>query len=155
MISEEKRQGGKKPFKETRVGKFLHGVVNSKVAQAVPELVTGDVLGFVKELLRKDDELTEDQRAYALKLVELDIEDMKGVTGRWQADMNSDSWLSKNVRPLMLIFLTVFMSLAMTLDSVEWGIEVNEGWIDLLQSLLMTAFVAYFGGRSFEKTKRL
>lgn len=145
----------KKRFSETRVGLFLNKLAKGKFAKAVPELVTGDVLGFVKELLRKDDELTEDQREYALKLIELDIEDMKGVTGRWQADMNSDSWLSKNVRPLMLIFLTIFMAIAMILDSTDWGIDVDTAWVDLLKSLLMTAFVAYFGGRSFEKTKRL
>jgi hypothetical protein len=145
----------KKPFKETRVGLFLERIAKGKLAKSLPELVTGDVLGFVKGLLKDSDELTEAQRNYALKLIELDIEDMKGVTGRWQADMSSDSWLSKNVRPLMLIFLTVFMAIAMILDSSTLGVEVDSGWIDLLKSLLMTAFVAYFGGRSFEKTKRL
>ena len=145
----------KKPFNKTRVGLFLEKIAKGRFAKAVPELVTGDVLSFLKELLRKDDELTQKQRDYALKLIEMDIEDMKGVTGRWQADMSSDSWLSKNVRPLMLIFLTIFMASALILDSGEFGVNVDSGWIDLLKSLLMTAFVAYFGGRSFEKTKRL
>lgn len=145
----------KKPFKDTKVGKFILGLGDSKIARALPELATGDVLGVFKELLRKDDELTPEQRNYALKLIEMDIEDMKGVSERWVADMNSDNKLSKNVRPSMLIYLTVATTALVVLDSSDIAFNVDLAWKDLLKTLLVTVYVAYFGGRSFEKTKRL
>ena len=66
-------------------------------------------------------------------------------------DMKSDSWLSKNTRPLTLIFLTVSMVIIMLLDSFNIEFIVDPGWVDLLKSLLITIYVSYFGSRGFEK----
>ena len=65
--------------------------------------------------------------------------------------MKSDSWLSKNTRPMSLIFLTISMVLLILLDSFEWSFSVSSGWVDLLQTLLVTVYVAYFGSRGAEK----
>ena len=75
----------------------------------------------------------------------------KNITDRWKADMNSDSWLSKNVRPLVLIFLVVCTVLMIFIDAGTITFTVEEKWTDLLQLVLITVIGAYFGGRSFEK----
>ena len=78
----------------------------------------------------------------------------QNITDRWSADMNSDSWLSKNVRPLVLIFLVVCTVLMIFIDAGTIQFEVEEKWTDLLQLVLITVIGAYFGGRSFEKRKK-
>ncbi len=83
---------------------------------------------------------------------EADIQ--KNVTDRWKTDMNSDSWLSKNVRPLVLIFLVVSTVLMVFIDAGVIAFEVKASWIDLLQLVLITVIGAYFGGRSVEKFKK-
>ena len=76
------------------------------------------------------------------------------ITDRWKADMNSDSWLSKNVRPLVLIFLVVCTVLMIFIDAGTISFTVEQKWTDLLQLVLITVIGAYFGGRSFEKRKK-
>ena len=78
----------------------------------------------------------------------------QNITDRWKADMNSDSWLSKNVRPLVLIFLVVCTVLMIFIDAGTISFTVEEKWTDLLQLVLITVIGAYFGGRSFEKSKK-
>jgi len=78
----------------------------------------------------------------------------KQVTNRWEADMKSDSWLSKNVRPLVLIFLVVSTVLMIFIDAGLITFDVEKKWTDLLQLVLITVIGAYFGGRSLEKTKK-
>jgi cation transport ATPase len=76
------------------------------------------------------------------------------ISDRWKADMNSDSWLSKNVRPMILIFLVVSTVLMIFIDAGTIQFTVEEKWTDLLQLVLITVIGAYFGGRSFEKSKK-
>ncbi len=83
---------------------------------------------------------------------EADIQ--KNVTDRWKNDMNSDSWLSKNVRPIVLLFLVLSTVLIVFIDAGVIAFNVKEKWVDLLQLVLITVIGAYFGGRSYEKTKR-
>ena len=78
----------------------------------------------------------------------------KEITARWSADMKSDSWLSKNVRPMVLIFLVVCTVLMIFIDAGTISFEVEQKWTDLLQIVLITVIGAYFGGRSLEKTKK-
>ena len=139
----------------TRVGDFLRSLDLNKTLNVVSNLVSGDVKGAIDSLKDPSNELTPQQREYALKLIELDLEDMKGVSQRWAADMEYGTILSKNVRPLTLIFLTISTVVLIVADSNGIYFNVGTEWIDLLKSLLITVFVAYFGGRSFEKTKRL
>ena len=83
-----------------------------------------------------------------------EVEMEKNITDRWKADMNSDSWLSKNVRPMILIFLVVSTVLMIFIDAGTIQFTVEEKWTDLLQLVLITVIGAYFGGRSFEKSKK-
>jgi hypothetical protein len=78
----------------------------------------------------------------------------KEISSRWQADMASDSWLSKNVRPLVLIFLVISTVLLIFIDAGIINFVVEAKWTDLLQLVLITVIGAYFGGRSLEKTKK-
>ena len=78
----------------------------------------------------------------------------RNITDRWQADMNSDSWLSKNIRPLTLAFLVIATVLLIFIDAGVIDFVVDANWKDLLQIVLITVIGAYFGGRSYEKIKR-
>lgn len=69
--------------------------------------------------------------------------------------MRSDSWLSKNVRPLSLVFLTIFTMLLIYIDSFTEAVVVEEEWISLLKTLLLSVFMAYFGSRGVEKWKTI
>jgi hypothetical protein len=100
----------------------------------------------------------EEKLAAELKVKELianyEMEMEKNITARWDVDMKSDSWLSKNVRPMVLIFLVVCTMLMIFIDAGTINFLVEEKWTDLLQIVLITVIGAYFGGRSFEKTKK-
>jgi|TARA_R110000782_G_scaffold212622_1_gene300665 hypothetical protein len=101
---------------------------------------------------------TDEKLAAEAKIKEIianyEIEMEKNVTSRWQSDMNSDSWLSKNVRPLVLIFLVVCTMLLIFIDAGQLNFNVKDSYVDLLQLTLITVIGAYFGGRSFEKRKK-
>ena len=100
----------------------------------------------------------EEKLAAELKVKELisnyEIEMEKTITDRWKADMNSDSWLSKNIRPMTLAFLVVSTVLMIFIDAGTINFIVEDKWTDLLQLVLITVIGAYFGGRSLEKVKK-
>jgi hypothetical protein len=100
----------------------------------------------------------EEKLAAELKVKELvaqyETQMEKEITSRWQADMKSDSWLSKNIRPLVLAFLVISTVLLIFIDAGAINFIVEEKWTDLLQLVLITVIGAYFGGRSLEKTKK-
>ena len=83
-----------------------------------------------------------------------EVEMEKQITDRWKSDMASDSWLSKNVRPMVLVFLVVSTVLMIFIDAGAISFDVEPKWTDLLQLVLITVIGAYFGGRSLEKTKK-
>jgi len=100
----------------------------------------------------------EEKLAAELKVKELisnyEIEMEKTITDRWKADMNSDSWLSKNIRPMTLAFLVISTVLMIFIDAGTIKFTVEDKWTDLLQLVLITVIGAYFGGRSLEKVKK-
>ena len=113
------------------------------------------MFGLVKNLIKKDPVLPPEDKEKALALLNQDTIEMQEVSKRWASDMKSDSWLSKNTRPMALIFLTVSMVLLIFVDSSGIEFNVDNGWIDLLKSLLITVYVAYFGSRGAEKFKSI
>tara|TARA_Y100000592_G_scaffold41226_1_gene65359 strand:+ start:7899 stop:8366 length:468 start_codon:yes stop_codon:yes gene_type:complete len=143
----------KKKFSETKVGAFLSKAAPGILGIAGDVLPDAGVLGLVKNLIKKEPDATlpPEDKEKALKLLEQDMVEMQEVSKRWESDMKSDSWLSKNTRPISLIFLTISMVLLILLDSFEWSFQVSAGWVDLLQTLLVTVYVAYFGSRGAEK----
>ncbi len=117
------------------------------------DLVKG-VGGVIDNLhTSKEEKLAAEQKIKEL-VAQYEIEMEKNITDRWKSDMNSDSWLSKNVRPMVLIFLVVCTVLMIFIDAGTIAFEVEDKWTDLLQLVLITVIGAYFGGRSFEKSKK-
>ena len=117
------------------------------------ELVKG-VGGVIDNLHTSKEEKLEAERKIKELVANHEIEMEKNITSRWQADLKSDSWLSKNVRPMVLIFLIVCTMLLIFIDAGAIKFDVKDTWVDLLQLVLITVIGAYFGGRSFEKVKK-
>ena len=145
----------KTKFSETKVGKFLQKIGSSIIDKAEDVLPDSGFYGILKNLISKDSKLTPKDKETALKLLEMDVVEMQEVSKRWESDMKSDSWLSKNTRPMTLIFLTISTVFIILLDSFNIDFGVNIEWIDLLKSLLITVYVAYFGSRGVEKFKAI
>ena len=140
-----------KKLKDTKLGAWL-----KRKAPEVLETV-GDVLpdkgalGIVKNLITPDKQ----DSAFDAAMIDAELRAQENVTRRWEADMNSDERLAKMIRPITLIvLLSLYLFLAVADSIGSWNFEVKEQYIDLLQILSLTAFGAYFAGRSLEKTKK-
>ena len=146
----------KKKFNETKVGAFLSKAAPGILGTVGEVLPDNGVLGLVKNLIHKDPTLPVEDKEKALKLLEQDMIEMQEVSKRWESDMKSDSWLSKNTRPLSLIFLSVMTIAFIWVDSHESiSFTVEQEWIGLLKTLTTTVYVAYFGSRGAEKFKTI
>ena len=129
---------------ETRVGKFLRSIKKSgmvgKAIDAAGSLASGDILGALKDLLVTDDSMSPEDKQIALEELRLDIEAEKGISKRWNSDMKYGNTLTRSVRPLTLIFLTI--------STVSgWYLGYN---IDAMTNLLTIVLTAYFGMRTSE-----
>ena len=144
-----------KKFKDTKVGKFLKEKAPGILDQVGDVLPDKGVLGIIKNLIDKDEKMLPQDKETAMALLNQETIEMQEVTKRWSSDMNSDSWLSKNTRPLALIFLTIATTLMIIVDSTGLNFEVKNGWVALLETLLVTVYVAYFGSRGAEKFKSI
>jgi len=114
----------------------------------------GSIGGVVDNLTTSKEEKLEAERKIKELVSNYEVEMEKTITDRWKSDMASDSWMSKNVRPMVLIFLVVSTVLLMFIDAGVLSFNVEAKWTDLLQLVLITVIGAYFGGRSLEKTKK-
>ena len=129
------------------------GILNKLLSGGASKLV--DSVGSVLDnVITTDEEKLEAKRKLKELILSHEAEMQRNVTDRWKADMNSDSWLSKNVRPLVLIFLVVSTVLMIFIDAGTIQFTVEEKWTDLLQLVLITVIGAYFGGRSIEKRNK-
>ena len=127
----------------------------------IKKIFSAGATNLVKSVGGVLDNLTttkEEKLAAELKIKDMimgyEAEMQKQVTERWKVDMNSDSWLSKNIRPLVLVFLVVATVLLIFIDAGTISFKVQDKWTDLLQLVLITVIGAYFGGRSLEKVKK-
>ena len=122
------------------LGKIFGGLA-SNATELIDEVVTS-----------KEERMTLRNKMQEL-LLKSEATIQENVTERWKADMNSDSWLSKNVRPMVLIFLVLCTMLLVFVDAGLLEFQVEDKWISLLEITLLTVIGAYFGGRSIEKVK--
>ena len=113
-----------------------------------------NVGGVIDNLHTSAEEKLEAERKIKDMIMGYEAEMQKQVTERWKVDMNSDSWLSKNIRPLVLVFLVLATVLLIFIDAGVISFQVQDKWTDLLQLVLITVIGAYFGGRSLEKVKK-
>ena len=142
----------KKPFKDTTVGQLLFG------AASVINPTLGNILQGVASPqeaiaeITKSDAPAEDKIKLQQLIYEQQNKELEAITSRWKADSMSDSWMSKNVRPLVLVWCIIVFSFAGILDSVETiPFHINELWNDTFEKVMMSVVLAYFGGRSSEK----
>ena len=128
-------------------------ILTSIFSSGATELIKG-VGGVIDNLhTSKEEKLAAEQKVKEL-VSSYEIEMEKNITARWTMDMKSDSWLSKNIRPLVLVFLVVSTVLMIFIDAGTINFVVEDKWTDLLQLVLITVIGAYFGGRSLEKVKK-
>ena len=125
-------------------------ILNKIFSAGATELVKG-VGGVLDNLTTSKEEKLEAKRKMKELIANHEAKMEANITDRWAADMNSDSWLSKNVRPLVLVFLVVSTVLMIFIDAGVISFVVEEKWTDLLQLVLITVIGAYFGGRTMEK----
>ena len=128
-------------------------ILTSLFSGGAADLVKG-IGGVVDNLHTSKEEKLEAERKIKELMANYEIEMEKNITSRWQADLKSDSWLSKNVRPLVMIFLIVCTMLLIFIDAGALKFNVKDSYVDLLQLVLITVIGAYFGGRSLEKVKK-
>ena len=142
----------KKSFKDTTVGQLLFG------AASVINPTLGNVLQGVTspkeaiEAITKSDAPADDKIKLQQLIYDQQNKEIEAITSRWKADSMSDSWMSKNVRPLVLIWCIVVFSFAGILDSVETiPFTIHDNWNSTFENVMMAVVLAYFGGRSSEK----
>ena len=128
-------------------------ILTSIFSGGAKDLVEG-VGGVIDDLHTSEEEKLEATQKIKELVSNYEVEMEKTITDRWKSDMASDSWMSKNVRPMVLIFLVVSTVLMIFIDAGAISFDVEPKWTDLLQLVLITVIGAYFGGRSLEKTKK-
>ena len=128
-------------------------VLSKIFSSGATELVKG-VGGVLDNLTTSKEEKLEAEQKIKELVANYEVEMEKNITSRWEADLKSDSWLSKNVRPVVLIFLIVCTMLLIFIDAGAISFDVKDSYVDLLQLVLITVIGAYFGGRSLEKVKK-
>ena len=128
-------------------------ILSKIFSSGATELVKG-VGGVIDSLHTSKEEKLEAEQKVKELVSSYEIEMEKNITERWTMDMKSDSWLSKNIRPLVLVFLVVSTVLMIFIDAGTINFVVEDKWTDLLQLVLITVIGAYFGGRSLEKVKK-
>ena len=116
--------------------------------------LVGNASEILDEVITTDEERLDAKSRLKELILNHQVEMERNISDRWKADMNSDSWLSKNVRPMVLIFLIVCTMLLIFVDAGFLSFTVEDKWTDLLQLTLITVIGAYFGGRSGEKFKK-
>ncbi len=151
-----KKNGGK----GTAVGNALRFLVKQGKTIS-PKLLdlAGDITGIkslneLGDAISGDDGIEQIDKDLLLRELEQDVIEMQEVTKRWSSDMTSDSWLSKNIRPLSLAFLTLTLFIYIILDSSLEGFKIDEQWVSLLGNLLMLTYGGYFGARTLEKIRK-
>ena len=146
----------KKKLKDTGLGQWLKEKVPSVLDVVGDVLPDQGVLGMVKNMVDKDPSVSaEDKLEFEKLKQQQEVEAQKQVTERWKADMGSDVKLAKMIRPVTLIALMTMFMVTMVADSMDnWACNVKDSYVELLQILMLTAFGAYFAGRTIEKAKK-
>lgn len=116
--------------------------------------VVDKLAGVADRFIRTKDEKADFEKEMTQIFIEAESQMQKNVTERWKADLEHGNWLTRSVRPLVLIFLIVATVLMVFIDSGSLAFNVEEKWTDLLQIILITVIGSYFGGRSIEKIRK-
>ena len=151
MANNKLKNNGKGTF----FGNLLRSLVKTgKKVSPIFDAITGGKVSDILKSIGNSKELTEAEKEMLVKELEQDVIEMQEITKRWQSDMLSDSWLSKNIRPLSLAFLTLTLFIYIILDSSFDTFKIDQQWISLLGNLLMLVYGGYFGARTLEKIRK-
>ena len=151
MANNKLKNNGKGTF----FGNLLRSLVKTgKKVSPIFDAITGGKVSDILKAIGNSKELTEAEKEMLIKELEQDVIEMQEVTKRWQYDMLSDSWLSKNIRPLSLAFLTLTLFIYIILDSSLESFKIDSEWVSLLGNLLMLVYGGYFGARTLEKIRK-
>lgn len=152
MANNKLKNNGKGTF----FGNLLRSLVSTgKKVSPIFDAITGGKVSDILKSIGNSKELTEVEKEMLVKELEQDVIEMQEITKRWQSDMLSDSWLSKNIRPLSLAFLTLTLFIYIILDSSLDTFKIDQQWISLLGNLLMLVYGGYFGARTLEKIRKI
>ena len=145
-----------KPFKESTVGKMLLGAA-SLVSPALGGVLSGAISASdAISAITKSSISDEDKIKLQTLIYEQQNKEIEEISNRWNADSISDSWLSKNVRPMILIWCIVVFTIAGIIDSVETiPFQISSLWNNTFENVMMAVVLAYFGGRTTEKAANL
>jgi hypothetical protein len=151
------KNGGKGTFFGNlfRVAKGLTGIVSPELVSLIEKAEGIKDVGDIASLIGREPKLSQTQKDLLFKRMEQDVVEMREITKRWESDMTSDSWFSKNIRPLSLAFLTVVFFLQSTLDSSISWFKMEDSWIELQKQLLLLVYAGYFGARAIEKITKI
>ena len=150
MANNKLKNNGKGTF----FGNLLRSLVKTgKKVSPIFDAITGGKVSDIIKAIGNSKELTAVEKEMLVKELEQDVIEMQEITKRWQYDMLSDSWLSKNIRPLSLAFLTLTLFIYIILDSALEGFKIDSEWVSLLGNLLMLVYGGYFGARTLEKIR--
>jgi len=142
----------KKKIKDTALGKWLKSKAPKVLDVMGDALPDKGALGIVKNLLGNEPDV---DPAEAQAMIDAEVRFQENVTERWKADMGSDVKLAKLIRPVTLIALMSMFMVTMVADSMDdWPFNVKDSYVSLLEILMLTAFGAYFAGRTIEKSKK-
>ena len=142
----------KKKIRDTRIAKFLKDKapdILGGISDILPDKGLLGVAGNIIEKINKSDKLSPEDKEMAMKLLEMDKAEMENVTARWQADMVSDSWLSKNSRPLVLLYFCFLITLITVLAACD--VKIPDEYVSMIKEISIIVVVAYFGSRGMEK----
>lgn len=151
-----KNKKERKKLKDTKIGVWLNEKAPEVLNMVGDLLPDSGALGIVKNFIDKDPKITEEQKLEAADIIEitkLEIEEEKEITARWQADMSSDSWMSKNVRPIVLLYSWFLITVICVADFFD--IELPHTYVYMIETLCVTVNLAYFGSRGYEKIKAI
>ena len=148
-----RKNGGKGSF----FGNLWRSIVKNNIplGETIVDAIDGGNPSSIIKAIQEDKAISDIEKELMLKNLEQDVIEMQEVTKRWSSDMMSDSWLSKNIRPLSLAFLTLCLFIYVILDSSLEGFKIADAWIDLLSSLLLLVYGSYYGMRGIEKIQKI
>ena len=151
MANNKLKNNGKGTF----FGNLLRSLVSTgKKVSPIFDAITGGKVSDILKSIGNSKELTELEKEMLVKELEQDVIEMQEITKRWESDNQTESYLTRNIRPLSLAFLTASMFTYIILDSSLEGFKIDEQWISLLGNLLMLAYGGYFGARTLEKIRK-
>ena len=152
----DKEKKERKKLGETKVGIFLKEKAPELLGDGLQLLggLTGrKVLENLGKKISGSDKLSDSDKAYALELIALDLQEMQEITARWESDNQQELKLPKLIRPVILAYTWIILTLLVVLDAC--GIKLHDNYVNMFEVLALTVNGAYFSARTVEKYHKM